>query len=95
AVAAITVTCIYKIFPSITAIGNIFKKSGVTSGYFLTALKALGIAYISSFAADTCRDSGQTALAAKAEFAGKCAIFILTVPIILNVLEIALEFASL
>lgn len=94
-VATVTVTLLYKIYPTINTITNIFKKSGVTVGYFLTALKALGISYITSFAADACRDAGQSALAAKAEFAGKCAVFVLTVPLILNILEKALEFASL
>lgn len=94
-VAAVIITLLYKIFPAVNTINNMFKKSGVTTGYFLTALKALGISYIASFAADACRDAGQSALAAKAEFAGKCAIFILTVPLILNILEKALEFASL
>ena len=93
--ATITITLLYKIYPTVNTLTNIFKKSGVTVGYFLTALKALGISYITSFAADSCRDAGQGALAAKAEFAGKCAIFVLTVPLIMNILEKALEFASL
>ena len=58
-------------------------------------VKALGIAYISEFAADTCRDFGQSALAAKAEFAGKCAIFILCVPPAISVLEAAFKVAGL
>ena len=62
----------------------------VKTEYFSVALKALGIGYVTSFIADACRDSGQTSLAAKAELAGKCAIFILSVPLIVSVLEIAL-----
>lgn len=93
--ATITVTLLYKIYPTVNTVTNMFKKSGVTVGYFLTALKALGISYITSFAADSCRDAGQSALAAKAEFAGKCAIFVLTVPLIMGILQKTLEFASL
>ena len=61
------------------------------STYFSVALKALGISYLSEFIADTCRDFGQSSLAGKAEFAGKCAIFILCIPPALAVLEAALS----
>lgn len=60
--------------------------------YFKVALKSVGIGYITSFIADACRDSGQTSLAAKAELAGKCAIFLLSIPLIMTVLETAIGF---
>ena len=62
---------------------------GIETEYFKVALKALGIGYITSFIADTCRDSGQTSLASKAELAGKAAIFILSLPLLMSVLNIA------
>ena len=65
---------------------------GVKTEYFAVALKALGIGYVTGFIADSCRDSGQASLASKAELAGKCAIFILSVPLISAVLETALGF---
>lgn len=65
---------------------------GVKTEYFAVALKALGIGYVTGFIADACRDSGQASLASKAELAGKCAIFILSVPLISAVLETALGF---
>ena len=65
---------------------------GVKTEYFAVALKALGIGYVTGFIADACRDIGQASLAAKAELAGKCAIFILSVPLISAVLETALGF---
>ena len=64
----------------------------IDTEYFKVALKAVGIGYITSFIADACRDSGQTSLAAKAEFAGKCAIFLLSVPLIISILKTALGF---
>lgn len=65
---------------------------GVNTEYFKVALKAVGIGYITSFIADSCRDSGQTSLASKAELAGKCAIFVLSVPLIISVLKTAVGF---
>ncbi len=65
---------------------------GVRTEYFGVALKALGIGYVTGFIADACRDSGQASLAAKAELAGRCAIFLLAVPLISAVLETAIGF---
>lgn len=78
-------------------LGRFFQLSenSASSGYFKTALKALGISYVTSFAANTCRDAGQTALAAKAELAGRIAILLLAVPLLEAVLRLALEFIKL
>ncbi len=67
---------------------------GVEAEYFKVAIKALGIGYVTSFIADSCRDSGQTSLATKAEFAGKAAIFLISVPLLMSVLEIAVGFVK-
>ena len=64
----------------------------IKTEYFKVALKAVGIGYVTTFIADACRDSGQTSLAAKAELAGKCAIYLLSLPIIMSVLETAVGF---
>ena len=78
----------------IIAIREKLTEYGVEIEYFKVALKAVGIGYITSFIADACRDCGQTSLALKAELAGKCAIFMLSVPLIISVLEKAVEFAK-
>lgn len=81
--------------PQLNKIKVLFESSGNSMYYFATALKALGISYISGFASDVCRDFGQTALASIADIAGKCAIFILSIPLMCAVLEAALGFADL
>ena len=67
---------------------------GIKPEYFKVAVKALGLSYVSSFIADTCRDSGHTSLAAKAELAGKTAIFIISLPLLMSVLQIAVGFVK-
>ena len=66
--------------------------NGVKTEYFKIALKAVGIAYITDFIADASRDAGQTSIASKAELAGKSAIFLLSVPVLMSVLETAIGF---
>ena len=67
---------------------------GVETEYFKVALKAVGLAYVTDFIADACRDAGQISLASKAELAGKAAIFLLSVPILMSVLETAVGFVK-
>ena len=76
----------------IKLIKDLMEDYGLNSQYFKVAVKVMGIGYITSFFADVCRDSGQASLAQKAELAGKCGIFILSVPLGVAVLETAVGF---
>lgn len=78
------------ISPHIEKLSSLFDATGIESGYFSIIFKALGISLITQFASDICRDFGQTSLASKAEFIGKCAIFILSVPLLENILTVAI-----
>lgn len=62
--------------------------SGI-SVYFSTILKALGITVIAQMTSDICRDCGEGAVASKIEFAAKCAILLLGLPVIKNVIELS------
>ena len=91
----IVLTVIVKsLLTPISLIEQKIENSGIDNSYFKVALKALGIGYITSFIADSCRDAGQSALALKAELAGKCAIFLLSVPLVLSILETAIGFVK-
>ena len=70
---------------------DIFDSSKLDSEIFKVVIKSLGICYITNFAVDTCRDFGQTSLAAKVELAGKITIMVLTLPFIKGILSTALE----
>jgi len=49
------------------------------------------MAYIAEFAAESCRDASQNAIAAKVELAGKIMIIITAVPVITSVMNIILD----
>ena len=68
-----------------------FDVSGLDSDIFKLVLKALGICYLTSFGADLCRDFGQTSLAGKIELAGKVCIVVLTLSLVRQILDTALE----
>ena len=77
-----------------SVVKGLFADSNVSFEYFGVALEALGIGYLSEFAADTARDSGQTALASKIIFAGRVSIFVLALPLIKNLLSMAVKLVE-
>ena len=46
-----------------------------------TLLRALGVALITSYSAEICRDAGEKEIGAKIELLGKCEIVILSLPL--------------
>jgi stage III sporulation protein AD len=62
-------------------------KADISQVYLNTILKIIGIAYVTEFGAQVCRDAGEGAVAGKIEFAGKIMIVVLAVPIIALVLQ--------
>ncbi|MGI6280293.1 MAG: SpoIIIAC/SpoIIIAD family protein [Acutalibacteraceae bacterium] len=89
----IVATVIFKnIAEPVREISDKLNNYGVKTEYFKVALKAVGIAYITDFIADSCRESGLTSMATKAELAGRAAIFLLSAPLFVSVFETAVGF---
>jgi len=65
--------------------------ANIDAGYFNAIVKVTGIAYISEYGAEICRDSGYSAIAVKIEFAGKICIMLITIPVISAFLKICME----
>lgn len=76
-----------KISVVINLFTDIADKAKISHIYFNTILKIIGIAYITEFGAQVCRDAGEGAVGAKIEFAGKIMIIVMAVPIIALVLD--------
>ncbi|HEY8449946.1 MAG TPA: stage III sporulation protein AD [Bacillota bacterium] len=66
---------------------DLLDQAGVHVRYAGSLLKIIGIAYLTEFGAQICRDAGEGAVAAKVELAGKVFILLLAVPIIVAVVE--------
>ena len=70
---------------------NILVRCGIDADYLKLVVKLTGIAYVTKFAGDICRDSGEGAIAEKVEFCGKVMVFALTVPVISDFLKLVIE----
>ena len=76
-----------KLSAIIELLNNFSDKLGVNSQFFSILLKVTGIAYISEFATNMCRDSGETAIATKVELSAKVIIIAMSIPILGAVIE--------
>lgn len=59
----------------------------IDPGYLKVMLKVIGTAYLAQFAADLCRDAGESAVAGKVELAGRVLILALCLPVLMSILE--------
>ena len=63
-----------------------------TSGFGIyaeTIIKSLAVTLLAQTTGDICRDCGENAVAGKIEFAAKCAIMLLSLPVIKNILSLS------
>lgn len=67
--------------PAIRQVNTLLSSAGLTADYAVILFKTLGICFLAQFAADSCRDAGESALASKVELAGKIAIVVLALPL--------------
>lgn len=73
---------IVKLTSVIELIKSLSSKLGTNMQYFSLLIKITGIAYLSEFATNICKDSGETAIASKIELAGRVIIIAMSVPIL-------------
>ena len=61
---------------------------GVKSEFFKVTIKMIAISYITQFASQLAKDSGEGAIAKKVELAGKATVVASMIPIIKNLLDV-------
>ena len=66
-------------------------RAGIRPVYFSVVLKITGIAYITEFGSEVCRDAGESSIASKIELAGKVIIVVLAVPVITSLLDLIMK----
>jgi len=70
---------------------SLSNKANIDVVYLDTVFKILGIAYLSSFTSEICKDAGESSIASKVEFAGKILILTLAIPILMAVMKTILK----
>lgn len=70
---------------------SLSNKANIDIVYLDTVFKILGIAYLTSFCSEICKDAGEGSIAAKVEFSGKILILTLAIPILMAVMQTILK----
>lgn len=78
---------IFKLSSVIELIESLSNKLGVNSKFFMILIKITGIAYLSEFAVNVCKDAGESAIASKVELGSKILIISMSIPILATLLE--------
>ena len=75
-------------------LNDMFERTGIKTEYLKAMVKVLGIAYLAQFAADLCRDAGESAVAGKVELAGRVMILAISLPILGAILELVSDIVT-
>lgn len=86
----ILVQILANIVPAIRQINSLLTATQLPTEYGIILFKTLGICFLAQFAADSCRDAGESALASKVELAGKLSIVLLALPLFEKIASTAL-----
>lgn len=89
--AIILFMIIGELTPIIKMLQGLSDKLGVSSKFLGILLKITGIAYLTEFGSNVCKDAGEVAISSKVELAGKVLIISLSIPILLTLIETLLE----
>lgn len=95
-ISIITVTIIFlfsldKVGQVIELLTRLSDRAGLSGEFLSIILKIIGIAYVTEFGANICKDAGESAVASKIQFAGKCIILVFGISIIGNFVDTMIE----
>ncbi len=82
------------ISPAISLLKRLSSLTGAAGKNIGILLKSIGVCYICRFSADSCRDSGQSALAGKIELAGRVAVVLLCLPVLEEIINSAIKITG-
>lgn len=94
-IVATTIIMLIYILKYFTQIFSLFEdiveKTGLDKNLFTILIKIIGVGYLVEFGASVCEDTGNSSIASKVILAGKIAIFLMSMPIIVNLFNLILE----
>ena len=66
---------------------SLANKTAINSDFLVLLIKITGIAILTEFAVNVCKDSGESAIASKIDLGGKVIIMSMSIPIMSSLLE--------
>ena len=78
-----------------TLFADISNRIGVDIKYITLVMKVIGIAYVTQFGAELCRDAGEGSIASGIELAGTVVIMTMSMPVMYRLLEVVEQIMRL
>lgn len=78
---------IFKLNSVVALLDNLGKKASIGGEHIEIMLKVVGIAYLTEFGCEICRDAGESSIASKIELAGKVFIIVIAAPVFTSLLQ--------
>lgn len=76
--------CLDGLSGAVQAVRTLSSQSGLSSASTQVLVRATGVALVSDFAAQLCRDAGESALAGRVELAGRVTLLALAAPLLIG-----------
>ena len=92
--AVILLALLSSLSPALEEARSLLQAAALPGESLVILFKALWVCWLAQFAADSCRDAGEGALASKIELAGKTAVLLITLPLFGQVAEVAAQLAG-
>lgn len=86
-------TAVTQMEQAVNAMETLAQKAGVGSDTVQLLIRLVGMAYVTEFAVEACRDAGENGLAAKASLCGKMLLMLQTLPLVMEIGELALTLS--
>ena len=93
--AVLTLSVLTKLAGSVETVKSFYAQTGLDGGWLETAIKLIGIAYITQISAELCRDAGESALALKAELCGRAIMLSCAMPALISLLKVLVGLAEM
>ena len=95
AVAAVLFGVIFsRIWAVIEVINQLAARARVDPTFLAVVLRVVGIAYITEFGAQVCRDAGEASVADKVELGGKVLMMVVAVPVLASIVDLVVRLAG-
>ncbi len=88
--AVVALFLLRQVVPLAGTVRRMVALGGLSEGVFAVVFRAAGVCLLTQIVADTCRDAGESALAGKAELAGRILLLLMTVPLFEQILTLIL-----
>lgn len=69
----------------------VFESTGIELEYYMILTKSIGIAYLSKFGEDICKDCGENAISSVIMIAGRISMSMIALPVFKKIIDIVIE----